>query len=171
MPRRALVNVGGAFVCGTVSARLGARKFVEQSRPDRTTFDKDAATGTRARPRILIVDDDPDARELYGWCMRAAGWSVAHAVDGVEALAMAETFHPNAIVMDLRMPILGGLEAIRRLKSDEQTEHIPIVACTGVRATSAGAEARAAGCDAFLAKPVAPEDLCDLLERLISGSA
>jgi two-component system cell cycle response regulator DivK len=117
----------------------------------------------------LIVDDDPDARELYGWCMAASGWTVGQARDGAEALVLAETFEPDAIVMDLRLPILGGLEAARRLKEDERTTHIVIVACTGTGRPDARAAAYAAGCDAFIPKPYRPQDLCSLLEGLIRG--
>jgi two-component system cell cycle response regulator DivK len=118
---------------------------------------------------VLIVDDHEDTREMYAWCMRASGWQVVSVENGVEAIATAVTFEPDAIVMDLCLPVLGGLEAIRRLKGDERTMHIPVVACTAVERTNAEAAALEAGCDQFVPKPCPPDELCALLEDLVVG--
>jgi two-component system cell cycle response regulator DivK len=126
------------------------------------------STGTRRRPTVLIVDDDEDARELYAWCMRAAGWFVEAVPDAAEALFVAAVLEPDVIVMDLRLPVVGGVEAIRRLKGDDDTKHIPIVACTAFDRSTKEIEARAAGCDAFVAKPCDPEALRNLLEALVT---
>jgi two-component system OmpR family response regulator len=141
---------------------------LERPRRARRAFEGDAVTGTRSRLRVLIVDDDPDARELYGWGMRAAGWAVAYAKDGAEALDVAESFRPDAIIMDLRLPILGGLDAIRRLRSDEQSAGVAIVALSGTGRVTAEAEAREAGCDVFVPKPFPPEELCGILELILA---
>jgi CheY-like chemotaxis protein len=117
---------------------------------------------------VLIVDDDADTRELYGWCMKAAGWLVRAVRNGAEALLAAEELEPDVIVMDLRMPVVGGLDAIRQLKSDEATKHVPIVACSAFDRRSAETEARDAGCDEFVAKPCEPEALRHLLEALVT---
>jgi two-component system cell cycle response regulator DivK len=106
---------------------------------------------------------------MYAWCMRASGWNVAAVIDGEAALEAASTFEPDAIVMDLHLPVLDGIDAIRCLRGDARTARIPIVACTGI-GRAHEAEARAAGCDEFVAKPCPPDDLCALLERLITSS-
>lgn len=126
-------------------------------------------TGVRARPRVLIVDDDEDARDMYAWCMRAAGWNVEDVADGAEALFVAEHFEPDVIVMDLRLPVIGGLEATRRLKADPRTRHIPVVALSGADRSQTEAEAMAAGCEEFVPKPCPPQDLRALLEKLVTG--
>jgi two-component system, cell cycle response regulator DivK len=126
-------------------------------------------TGVTARPCVLIVDDHEDTREMYAWCMRAAGWFVEAVKDGAEALVFAPGLGPDVIVMDLRLPVVGGLDAIRRLKSDEDTRDILIVACTGFDRGTSETEAWAAGCDEFIAKPCEPEVLRDLLEALVAG--
>jgi two-component system cell cycle response regulator DivK len=128
-----------------------------------------ADTGTRARPRVLIVDDDEDTRELYAWCLRAAGWVVDAVSNGEEALFVAPAFTPNVIVMDLRLPGIGGLEASRRLKASPTTGHIPIVGISGVDPSRAHDLAEEAGCDEFMAKPCPPEHLRALLEYLVTG--
>jgi CheY-like chemotaxis protein len=126
-------------------------------------------TGARARPCVLIVDDHDDTREMYAWCLRAAGWFVVGVADGAEALVAAPALAPDVIVMDLRLPVVGGLEAIRRLKDDDYTKDVPIVACTALSRSAAEIEARAAGCDMFVPKPCEPEALRDLLEALVAG--
>jgi two-component system cell cycle response regulator DivK len=126
-------------------------------------------TGVRPRPRVLLVDDDEDICELYGWCMRAAGWLVESATSGEEALFVATDFAPDVIVMDLRLPVIGGLDAARLLKSDPHTRHIPIVAISATARSQAEAPAKEAGCEEFVAKPCPPERLRAILEDLVTG--
>jgi CheY-like chemotaxis protein len=119
---------------------------------------------------VLIVDDDQDTRELYAWCMRAAGWFVQAVENGAEALLAAPEFGPDVIVMDIRMPVLGGLDAIREIKRAEATKDIPVVACTAFDGPSSEIEAIDAGCDEFVPKPCEPEVLRNLLETLVRRS-
>jgi twitching motility two-component system response regulator PilH len=118
---------------------------------------------------VLIVDDDPDTRDLYAWCMMASGWLVHAVENGAEALIAAPVVEPDVIVMDLHLPVLGGLEAIRQIKRHEATKHVPIVACTAFEARSSEFEAKIAGCDEFVPKPCEPEALRELLEVLVAG--
>lgn len=123
-----------------------------------------------SRRRVLVAEDDEGTREMYAWCMRAAGWVAYEAANGQEALEMAVTVRPNIIVMDLRMPELDGLDAIARLKADERTKGIPVVACTALDRLWAEARAKQVRCDAFVAKPCSPDDLLALLEDLVEGA-
>jgi two-component system cell cycle response regulator DivK len=125
--------------------------------------------GTPARPSVLIVEDVADTREMYAWCMRAAGWLVETVVNGREAVLTAAVLLPDVIVMDLALPVLDGFEATRRLKVDPETRHIPIVAVSAQDREEAEARAKAAGCDLFLAKPCLPEDLRAILEQVVAG--
>lgn len=106
---------------------------------------------------------------MLAWCMRAHGWVVETARNGADALLVASALEPDVIVMDLDLPVVDGLEAIRRLKGDEDTKHIPVVACTGLPRASSETHAVAAGCDGFVAKPCEPEVLRQVLERMVSG--
>jgi CheY-like chemotaxis protein len=126
-------------------------------------------TGVRPRPRVLIVDDDVDTRDLYAWCMMASGWLVHAVTNGAEALIAAPVVKPDVIVMDLHMPVLGGLDAIREIKSHDATKHVPIVACTALDRRTSEIDAMVAGCDEFVPKPCEPEALRNLLEILVTG--
>lgn len=108
---------------------------------------------------------------MSAWCMRAAGWFVQAVANGAEALLAAPELQPDVILIDLRMPVLGGLDVIRQLKLDEATKHVPIVACSAFDPRSSESEAKDAGCDEFVAKPFEPETLRDLLETVATRRA
>jgi CheY-like chemotaxis protein len=122
------------------------------------------------RPRVLIVDDHQETREMYAWCMRAAGWVVEEAGDGELTLLLAARFRPDVIVIDLNLPVLDGLETTRRLRQDPAMGEIAVVACTGLEPLESEGLARDAGCDEFVSKPCSPERLRALLEDLIPAS-
>lgn len=118
------------------------------------------------RPAVLVVDDNIDARAIYGMYLRAMGCRVYTAPDGLVAIERAMARRPDIIVLDLEMPRVDGWAAAQQLKHIEPTRHIPIVALTAV--PGARESARRAGCDAFLAKPCVPELLwCEI--RLMLG--
>jgi CheY-like chemotaxis protein len=121
--------------------------------------------GSIASRCVLIVEDTLDSRELYSVHLRDAGWEVRDATNGAEALTLAITFEPDAIVMDLSMPVMDGIEATRLLKMNPRTRHIPVVALTAFGDPVREIEARYAGCQAFLAKPCLPERLEKWLAR------
>jgi two-component system cell cycle response regulator DivK len=104
---------------------------------------------------VLVVDDDRDARAMYGIYLRHVGCKVRTASDGQVAISKANKSAPDVIVMDLAMPRLDGWTASRSLKSAPSTAHIPIIALSAV--SDAGEGARACGCDGFLAKPCQPD--------------
>lgn len=112
-----------------------------------------------ARPRVLLVDDYPDAREMYSEYLQFSGFDVIEAANGMEALQRASDASPDIILMDLSLPVMDGWEATRRLKADPHTADIPVVALTGHALQGISEGARQAGCDAFVTKPCLPEDL------------
>ena len=109
----------------------------------------------RAWISVLIVDDDRDARAMYGLYLRHVGCKVRTARDGHVAIDTATSWTPDVIVMDLAMPRLDGWTASKWLKASPSTAHIPIIALSA--ASEAREDARAAGCDGFLAKPCQPD--------------
>jgi CheY-like chemotaxis protein len=122
----------------------------------------------KAQPNglVLVVDDFEDNRAMYAVYLSYSGYDVVEAGDGVEAVDMATRRMPDVIVMDLSLPVMDGWEATRRLKSDDRTRHIPIIALTGHAHAGQSRDARAAGCDAFLAKPCLPELLVEKVREL-----
>jgi len=120
---------------------------------------------------VLVVDDVADGREICAEYLIYRQYRVATAADGREALAKAFDLVPDVILMDLSLPEIDGWEATRRLKSDERTRHIPIIALTAHALQSAHQEALAAGCDAVVTKPVMPRDLEAEVRRLLVGDA
>jgi two-component system, cell cycle response regulator DivK len=109
-------------------------------------------------PVVLLVDDLEDQRELYGEYLEFAGYEVALARDGYEAIDLALRRHPDVIIMDLAMPGLDGFETTQRLKLLEATRAIPIIALTAHGALPRE-WALSAGCAAYLKKPCYPHDL------------
>jgi CheY-like chemotaxis protein len=123
------------------------------------------------RPRVLLVDDYPDAREMYAEYLDFSGFDVIEAANGMEALQRAAEMQPDIILMDLSLPVMDGWEATRRLKSDKRTEHIPVVALTGHALAGISEGAKKAGCDAFVTKPCLPEDLVKEIRKVLDDRA
>jgi two-component system cell cycle response regulator DivK len=118
-------------------------------------------------PLILVVDDYQDAREMYAEYLQFSGFRVAEARNGNEAVDQAFALKPDLILMDLSLPGMDGWEATRRLKADESTRHIPIVALTGHALAGASDGAKRAGCDSFVTKPCLPDDLVVEVRRML----
>jgi two-component system cell cycle response regulator DivK len=123
------------------------------------------------RPRVLLVDDYPDAREMYSEYLQFSGFDVVEAANGVEALQRAIEDVPDIILMDLSLPVMDGWEATRRLKSDVRTAGIPVVALTGHALAGISEGARKAGCDAFVTKPCLPEELVKEIRKTLDRGA
>jgi len=114
--------------------------------------------------RILVVDDIADNRTLVIELLRPVGFEVAEAVNGVEALEVFERWSPHAVLMDMRMPVMDGYEATRRLKAMSAT---PVIAITASAFEDARANVIAAGVDVYLRKPFRPEELFEALEKTL----
>jgi CheY-like chemotaxis protein len=124
----------------------------------------------QAAPLILVVDDYQDAREMYAEYLQFSGFRVAEAKNGNEAVEQAFKLKPDLILMDLSLPGMDGWEATRRLKSDDSTKRIPIVALTGHALAGASEGAKRAGCDSFVTKPCLPDDLVIEVRRMLSAA-
>jgi two-component system cell cycle response regulator DivK len=124
-----------------------------------------------SRPRVLLVDDYPDAREMYSEYLQFSGFDVVEAANGIEALQSALDRRPDIILMDLSLPVMDGWEATRRLKADDRTASIPVVALTGHALAGISEGAKRAGCDAFVTKPCLPEDLVKEIRKVLDESS
>jgi len=117
---------------------------------------------------VLVVEDYQDAREMYVAYLQFSGYRVAEATNGVEAIEKTVELLPDIILMDLALPKMDGWEATRRLKSDERTKHIPIVALTGHALAGHAEGARQAGCDSFVTKPCLPDALVAEIRKMLA---
>ena len=107
--------------------------------------------------KVLIVEDQEDNRQIMSDLLTNAGYEVRLAGNGHEGVALAQSFLPDLILMDIQLPRMDGIEATRLIKSALQ--HIPIIAVTSYALSNDRAEAEEAGCDDYLAKPISPRDL------------
>ena len=105
-------------------------------------------------PKILLVEDNELNRDMLSRRLIRSGFEVIIAVDGQEGVAMASTEAPDLILMDISLPVIDGWEATRRIKGDEGTKAIPIIALTAHAMTQDREQAFAVGCDDFDTKPV-----------------
>lgn len=120
--------------------------------------------------RILIVEDNALNLELATEVLRAHGHAVLQARTAEEGLRVARSERPDLILLDVRLPGMDGLVAVRALKEDARTKSIPTVAMTAQAMSGDEAEARLAGFDAYVTKPIDTRTLPSLVTRLLGGS-
>ena len=131
-------------------------------------MDREAMDGGLA-PLVLVVDDVEHGREIFSEYLEFRGFRVATAADGQEALDKAFELLPDVILMDLSLPGIDGWEATRRLKKDERTRAIPVIALTAHALVSAHETALAAGCDSVVTKPCLPRELEAAVRRQLDS--
>jgi two-component system, cell cycle response regulator DivK len=109
--------------------------------------------------RILVVEDQADNRRILHDLLSSVGYEILEAVTGDEGVTLATTQQPDLILMDIQLPGMDGYEATRRIKADPALHHIPIIAVTSYALSGDDAQAFAAGCDSYVAKPFSPRAL------------
>lgn len=114
-----------------------------------------------------MVEDFEDTRYLMRLELEGRGFRVLEATNGAEAIELAARERPDIILMDIGLPVIDGIEATRRIRAQESLRQILIVALTAHHETEYRANALAAGCDAYLTKPIDFDWLIDLLGRLL----
>ena len=117
--------------------------------------------------RVLLVDDYPDALEIWGLYLRAMGYEVVTADDGLRAVEEAHQHLPDVIVLDLELPGITGFEAAIRLRNADDTAEIPLIAATGYSHVRQLNQARDSGFDSIIVKPCEPQALVAEIERLL----
>jgi CheY-like chemotaxis protein len=124
-------------------------------------------TSGRYRPLVLLVEDDPNDREIYGKTLWYNGFDVIQGESGEEAVALAREHAPDVILVDLLLPGMNGIEACRRIKEDPATAGVPVLALTARSEREFGLLARDAGCAGFLEKPIGPLDVLHVVEDMV----
>ena len=107
---------------------------------------------------VLIIEDNPANMTLATLLLQSAGHSVIAARDAETGLTLARAQQPDLVLMDIQLPGMDGLEATALLKGDEATRDIPVVALTALAMKGDEERIRAAGCDGYIAKPLAYRD-------------
>jgi two-component system cell cycle response regulator DivK len=108
--------------------------------------------------KILIVEDNPANMVLAVFLVQSAGHTVLSATNAETGLTLAREEQPDLILMDIQLPGMDGLEATALLKRDETTRAIPVIALTALAMKGDEERIRAAGCDGYIAKPLAYQD-------------
>ena len=108
--------------------------------------------------KVLIVEDNLANMKLAAFLLQSAGHTVLSATDAEVGLTLARDEHPNLILMDIQLPGMDGLEATALLKRDDATRAIPVIALTALAMKGDEERIRAAGCDGYIAKPLAYRD-------------
>src|SRR6266704_796924 len=119
------------------------------------------------RPKILVVDDEPEAVELLEFNLRQAGYEVVAAADGAEALKKARAVLPGLIVLDLMLPEVDGLEVCKMLRRDPATAAIPIIMLTAKAAEIDRVLGLELGADDYLTKPFSPRELVLRVKKIL----
>jgi two-component system cell cycle response regulator DivK len=109
--------------------------------------------------RILVVEDTEDNRQIIRDLLSSVGYELIEATDGAEGVALAQSHHPDLILMDIQLPQIDGYEATRQIRAISELAQVPIIAVTSYALSGDEAKTRAAGCDGYIAKPFSPRQL------------
>jgi two-component system, cell cycle response regulator DivK len=118
---------------------------------------------------VLIADDSFDTRQMYRLYFGHEGYRTYTAADGDAAVHIARTVMPDVIVMDLSMPLVDGLTAVKQLRREPQIGTTPVILLTGYPSKAVERDAVEAGVNVFLTKPCLPEDLERRVRQLLTA--
>jgi PAS domain S-box-containing protein len=145
-----------------VGVQEGRESDLEEKTPKRRVIGLKAGQGI---PRVLVVEDKEESRTLLVKLLEAVGFEVREAVNGREALEVFETFRPHFIWMDMRMPVMDGMEATRRIKATETGKSAIVVALTATAMVEEQEPILAAGCDDIVLKPFREQEIFDAMAK------
>ncbi|HMF86851.1 MAG TPA: response regulator [Gemmatimonadaceae bacterium] len=117
--------------------------------------------------KVLVVEDNPANMTLATFLLKSAGHSVLSATDAESGLTLARSEQPDLILMDIQLPGMDGLQATALLKGDETTRAIPVIALTALAMKGDEERIRAAGCDGYIAKPLAYREFLATISNLL----
>lgn len=117
--------------------------------------------------KILVVDDEPQIVHLLSQRLKASGYETYGANDSYQCLKMAKDVHPDLILLDMKMPAGGGIQAFNNLKSSIYTQNIPIIFITAYPGPEVEKQVKDMGADGFFAKPFNSVELLNKIKSLI----
>jgi len=121
-------------------------------------------------PLVLCADDDPDILALLSLRLERAGYRVAQANDGEEALSLARELAPDVVVLDVMMPRLSGTDVVVALRADEATKRLPVILVSARAHDEDVQRGLEAGADAYLPKPFSAQELTELVGRMVGAA-
>ena len=119
------------------------------------------------KPKILIVDDEPDVVEFIERTLRPEGFEVVCAYDGISALDLVDSEGPDLVLLDIMMPMMSGYEVCQQIKANTQTQHIPVVCLSSAHTPDARAQSLKVGAVALIVKPFLPAELVAQIRRYL----
>jgi two-component system cell cycle response regulator DivK len=159
------LRTGKAFDLEVPAAR--AEMIEKEGSPD---FGSSSTRRPNVTKRILIVEDQEDNRTILRDALSTLGYDLIEAFNGEDAVRLAQGERPDLILMDIQLPLMDGYEATRRIKATPGLNSIPIIAVTSYALSGDDAKARAAGCDAYVAKPFSPRQLLAKVREFLTDA-
>jgi two-component system cell cycle response regulator DivK len=118
---------------------------------------------------VLIVEDNEKNMKLARDVLQVKGYTTLEAVTGEDGVRLAKEKLPDLVLMDIQLPGISGIDALKALRSDAQTENIPVAALTASVTPTDRSQISAAGFDAFLSKPIDLKEFLEIVKRLTEG--
>lgn len=127
----------------------------------------ESRTTLRERQLVLLIDDDPHDREIYGRILCYNGFDVVCADGGMSGMQLARRYIPDIVLLDIGLPDLHGLDLCSTLRTEAETCDIPVIALSAYAEQRMGEQARLAGCTRYIEKPASPVAVLHEIEQLV----
>ena len=119
---------------------------------------------------VLIVEDNELNMKLFNDLLQAHGINTIQTRNGLDAISLAKSHMPDAILMDIQLPEVSGLEVTKWLKDDDSVKHIPVIAITAFAMKGDEERIREGGCEAYLSKPISVQKFLDTVKKFVGES-
>ncbi len=116
---------------------------------------------------VLIVEDNELNMKLFNDLLQAHGINTIQTRNGLDAINLAQTHMPDAILMDIQLPEVSGLEVTKWLKDDDKVKHIPVIAITAFAMKGDEERIREGGCEAYLSKPISVQKFLETVKKFV----
>jgi len=144
-------------------------KLFQWTRSESQAQQSPLASRPTSRYSILVVDDDPHLRELVRFALEQQGYAVRVGGTGADAIRMAQESSPDLIILDGNMPVMDGLDALKKLRTIKETEKIPVIMLTMRSHQVDMISGYRFGAQEYLTKPIAIEQLMVSVRKLLAG--
>lgn len=120
--------------------------------------------------RILIVEDNDLNLKLFRDLLTANGYDTVETKEGLEAISLTRNMRPDLILMDIQLPEISGLDVTKKIKSDDEIRHIPIIAVTAFAMKDDEEKILRAGCEAYISKPISIDHFLATIRKFLDES-